>query len=197
MEVFFLLGLIFTGLFLLCLYFSVLSGSAVQTANALLGGAQDAIPFCLSIAGSLCFWSAVMELMERCGLAARLSALLRPLLCRLFPQGSRQPEILHALSENLSANLLGLGNAATPAGIRAAKGMAGLGDAGRDELALLVVINTASLQLIPGTVAAVRAAAGAAQPFDLLPAVWLSSACSVCAGLAAASVCKRRWSSFR
>ena len=155
-----MLGTLFTLIFLLSLYFSVLSGNAAQTGNALLLGAQEAIPFCLGIAGSLCFWSAWMELAERCGLAARLSDLLRPLLRRLFPRSSQSGEILSALGENLSANLLGLGNAATPAGIRAARGMASLGAAARDELSLLVVINTASLQLIPGTIAAMRAAAG-------------------------------------
>lgn len=188
-----MLGTLFTLLFLLSLYFSVLSGSEAQTGNALLTGAQEAIPFCLGIAGSLCFWSAWMELAERCGLAAWLSRLLRPLLCHLFPRSSQSGEVLSALSENLSANLLGLGNAATPAGIRAARGMASLGTAARDELSLLVVINTASLQLIPGTIAAVRASAGSKAPFDILPAVWLSSACSVCVGLFAAALFKQIW----
>ena len=162
-----MLGTLFTLIFLLSLYFSVLSGNAAQTGNALLLGAQEAIPFCLGIAGSLCFWSAWMELAERCGLAARLSDLLRPLLRRLFPRSSQSGEILSALGENLSANLLGLGNAATPAGIRAARAMAALGEPARDELPLLVVLNTASLQLVPGTIAAVRASAGAAAPFHL------------------------------
>ena len=187
---------LFTCLFLLCLYFSVLCGNETQTGNALLLGAQEAIPFCLGIAGSLCFWSAWMELAERCGLGARLSQCLQPLLRRLFPRASQHGEILSALSENLSANLLGLGNAATPAGIRAARGMAALGKAACDELPLLVVINTASLQLIPGTIAAVRASAGAAAPFDIMPAVWLSSLLSVSAGLGAAALFRRRWRSF-
>ena len=192
-----MLGALFTLLFLLCLFFAVLSGAGNDAANALLRGAQDALPFCLGIAGSLCFWSALMELAERCGLAAGLSSLLQPALRRLFPKSCRDRDVLHALSENLSANLLGLGNAATPAGIRAARGMAALGESAKDELALLVVLNTASLQLIPATVAAVRAAAGAAQPFDLLPAVWISSALSVCAGLSAAALFRRIWPSSR
>ncbi len=188
-----MLALLFTGSFLLSLLCSLLSGTEAETGNALLLGAGEAIPFCLSLTGSLCFWSALMELAERCGLAARLSALLRPLLRRLFPQGAADGAVLEALSENLSANLLGLGNAATPAGVRAARGMARLGEAGKDELALLVVLNTASVQLLPGTVAAVRAAAGAASPFDITPAVWFCSLCSVCAGLGTAALLKRLW----
>lgn len=192
-----MLGTLFTALFLLALFWSVLTGRETAAGAALLGGAQEALPFCLTLAGGLCFWSALLELAERCGLAARLSDGLKPLLSRLFPVSAREREILDALSENLSANLLGLGNAATPAGIRAARGMARLGEGSRDELGMLVVLNTASLQLIPAAIAAVRAAAGASAPFDILPAVLLSSLLSVAAGLGAAALLKRRWPSSR
>ena len=100
-------------------------------------------------------------------------------------------EILAALSENVGANLLGLGNAATPAGIRAARGMARLGGRGADELGTLVVLNTASIQLLPSGIAAVRAAAGASSACDIMPAVWISSAVSVAVGLSAAALLKR------
>ena len=144
-------------------------------------------------AGAICLWSGVLELLERCGASDGLARLLRPLLRRLFPRAAREEEILSALSENVSANLLGLGNAATPAGIRAAKGMAALGERAADELCLLVVLNTASLQLLPAMIASVRAAAGAASAFDILPAVWLSSAVSVSCGLLAAALFRRLW----
>lgn len=122
-----------------------------------------------------------------------LSSALSPLLRALFPRASRDSETLGALSANVSANLLGLGNAATPMGIRAAQGMAAKSKRGvaSSELCLLVVINTASIQLLPTTVAAVRAANGAAAPFDILPAVWISSAASVLAGVLAAKLLHR------
>ena len=115
------------------------------------------------------------------------------MLRRLFPQSSGDGEVLQALSENFGANLLGLGNAATPAGIRAVRGMARLGERGEQEMSLLVVLNTASLQILPGTAAALRAAEGAASPFDIMPAVWISSALSVSAGLCAAALMRRLW----
>ena len=162
--------------------------------QALLSGAENALRLCLELAPGLCLWSMLLELLERTGLSDRLSRLLSPFLRRLFPGAWEQRETRQALSENLSANLLGLGNAATPAGIRAAQGMARLSH-GRasDELCLLVVLNTASLQLIPATVAALRASAGAAAPFDILPAVWFSSLCSILAGLGAAGLLRRIW----
>ena len=99
---------------------------------------------------------------------------------------------LAAVSANVSANLLGLGNAATPLGIRAARRMAaGCGGTASDELCVLVVLNTASIQLLPATIASLRTAMGCKTPFDILPAVWLSSVLSVAAGLAAAKLLAR------
>ena len=133
-----------------------------------------------------------MELLKQCGLERKLAALFRPLMRRLLPQASRDAETMAAVSGNLSANLLGLGNAATPLGIRAARRMA-LGAEGRatDELCRLVVLNTASVQLLPTTVAAVRAGCGSAAPFDILPAVWVRSILSVSVGLLAARLLER------
>jgi spore maturation protein A len=125
-----------------------------------------------------------MEVMNVCGLSSGLAKLFRPLLRRLLPNACRDEETLAAVSANVSANLLGLGNAATPLGIQAARRMArGCNGVASNELCLLVVLNTASIQLIPATIASVRSAAGCQTPFDILPAVWLSSALSVSVGL--------------
>lgn len=163
----------------------------METGSALFAGAEKAAQFCLSAGCGICLWSAVMEVMERCGIASAISKALRPLLGHLFPSAAKDRETMDALSQNVSANLLGLGNAATPAGVRAAKGLAGLG--AQDELCLLVVLNTASIQLIPSTIAAVRAAQGAVSPFDITAAVWVSSLISLCAGLGAAAGLRRLW----
>lgn len=168
--------------------YGIFAGTADAVAAALFDGVNAAVEFCLGAGVIMCLWCGVFEVMRRAGLADGLSHLLRPILCKLFPETSRHRETFDALSSNVAANLLGLGNAATPMGIRAAQGMAqGMAQAhGRRsarELATLVVLNTASVQLIPSTIASVRAACGAAVPFDILPAVWVTSVCSVAAGL--------------
>ena len=167
-------------------------GRMAQVSAAALEGARAAVELCISLAGVLCLWAGFMELLKQCGLERKLAALFRPLMRRLLPQASRDAETMAAVSGNLSANLLGLGNAATPLGIRAARRMA-LGAEGRatDELCRLVVLNTASVQLLPTTVAAVRAGCGSAAPFDILPAVWVSSILSVSVGLLAARLLER------
>ena len=183
-----------TGLFSLSLLFGCATGQLSAVSAAALTGAQSAVELCLSMAGAICLWSGVMTLMDRCGLSGKLAGLLRPLLRRILPNASRDSETLAALSANVSANLLGLGNAATPLGIRAATKMAqGCSGVASNELCRLVVLNTASIQLLPTTVAAVRSAHGCAAPFDILPAVWLSSVLSVSAGLLAARGLQAVW----
>ena len=183
---------VWTGMVTLSLIFGLLSGNLDAVASAALEGARSAVELSLSMAGVLCLWSGGMEIMNACGLSEGLAGLFRPILRRLLPNASRDPETLAAVSANVSANLLGLGNAATPLGIRAARRMAkGCGGVASDELCRLVVLNTASIQLIPATIASVRAAAGSKAPFDILPAVWLASALSVTVGLLAAWLLSR------
>lgn len=183
---------IWSGMVLLSFLFGLASGNLDAVTNAALEGARSAVELGISMAGILCLWSGVMEIMNACGLSACLARAFRPILRRLLPNACRDEETLSAISANVSANLLGLGNAATPLGIRAARRMArGCGGVASDELCLLVVLNTASIQLLPTTIASLRAAAGCSTPFDILPAVWLSSVWSVAAGLLTAHLLSR------
>jgi len=185
---------LWTGMVAVSLAFGVLTGSVGALGNAALEGAAAAVELCVAMAGVMCLWTGVMEVMDQCGLSAALARLFRPLLRRLLPNASRDEISLAAISANLSANLLGLGNAATPLGIRAARRMAqGCGGTASHELCLLVVLNSASIQLLPTTVAGVRSVLGSADPFDILPAVWTASLLSVLAGLAAAKLLARVW----
>lgn len=188
-----LMGAIWAAMLVISILFGCANGTAQQVSAAAFSGALAAFELCLSIGGAVCLWCAVMELMRECGLADALSKALRPVLGALFPKSAKHERIMQPLSANVSANLLGLGNAATPMGIRAAQEMAGMSPAGAasDELCRLVVLNTASIQLLPTTVAAIRSAAGAAAPFDILPAVWISSCVSVAVGLTAARIMER------
>ena len=168
------------------------TGRAEQVAAGAMEGAKAAVELCLAMGGMLCLWSGVMEVMRRSGLAQKLGRLLRPILRRLYP--GEDGQTLDCVAANASANLLGLGNAATPLGVEAAKRMAHRsGGRASHSLCTLVVCNTASIQLLPTTVAAVRGAAGSATPFDILPAVWLASTLSVLAGIGAVNLLGRVW----
>lgn len=188
-----LLGLIMSCMVIVALVYGALNGTLPEVSAAAGTGAREAVTLCISLCGMICLWSGVIELMNRSGLSETLSRLLRPLLGRLYPTAAKNPETMDALSANVSANLLGLGNAATPAGIKAAvnlKRLSGKSTAS-NELCLLVVMNSASIQLLPTTVASLRASFGAQAPLDILPAVWLTSFLSVTAGITAAKLFER------
>ena len=184
------MSLIWTLFILVSVLCAAGNGTMARLSAAVPEGAQAGLTLAASIAGPLCLWTGVGRLMERAGITGILSRILRPLLIRLFPSSRRDPQLEDALSANVCANLLGLGNAATPMGIAAAKRLR-VNDTATDELCRLVVLNTASIQLIPTSVAAVRSALGAREPFAILTAVWLTSLCSAGAGLTAAWIFSR------
>ncbi len=185
---------LWVGMIVAAILCALITGRTDAVAAAAVSGAADAVELCLSMAGLLCLWMGVMEVMRRSGLSEKLARLLRPLLRRLFPAFAGEEDVMAAVSANLSANLLGLGNAATPLGLEASRLMARrTPGVASDGLCMFVVCNTASIQLIPTTVASLRSAAGCATPFDILPATWLASALSVLAGVTAAKVLALVW----
>lgn len=188
------MSILWVGMVVISLVCGLATGRGEAVASAAVTGAADGVELCLSMAGILCLWMGVMEVMRRSGLSEKLSRLLRPVLRRLYPDFAKDNKVMDTISANVSANLLGLGNAATPLGLEASRLMAqrtpGIAS---DSLCMLVVCNTASIQLIPTTVASLRAAAGSSSPFDILPAVWLASILSVTVGITAAKLMARIW----
>ena len=185
---------IWTGMTALSLMCALILGNQSQLAPAAMEGAAQAIQLGISMAGALCLWMGVMEVMDRAGLAGKLAKLFQPLLGRLYPDFAGDKGIMDTIAANVSANLLGLGNAATPLGLEAARRMSRRSPGiASDSLCMLVVCNTASIQLIPTTVAAVRMAAGCETPFDILPAVWVTSLLSVTVGITTAKIFSKIW----
>lgn len=186
--------------FLTCFLFlsllsAFLTGNSGALAAATLQGAQAGITVAFSLAGSICLWSGVGKLMEKVGLTAQLSRLFRPLLHTVFPSTKSNSALSESLSANICANLLGLGNAATPMGIISAKRLVNPRNphTASNELCRLIVLNTASIQLIPANVAALRSSLGCSSPFDILPAVWITSLCSAALGVITAILLGRIW----
>ena len=188
------MGLIWAGMIAVSVVCGLCTGRMEAVAAGAMDGAAAAVELCLSMLGVLCLWSGVMEVMSRSGLSAKLSRLLGPVLRRLYPDFAGDKAVMDTVAANVSANLLGLGNAATPLGMEAARRMAErTPGVASNSLCLLVVCNTASIQLIPTTVAAVRSAAGCQTPFDILPAVWFASAIALAVGITAAKLMGRIW----
>lgn len=186
---------IWAGIMGLSIVAAIIWGRGAELAAAVPQGAQAGVTLAISMAGSVCLWMGVGKVMEKAGITGFLSRILRPLLGRLFPSTKEDPVLSGALSANVCANFLGLGNAATPMGIQAARRLVARSREGiaSDELCRLIVLNTASIQLIPANVAAIRVSLGCATPFDILPSVWITSVCSAGLGVLTAWLLGKIW----
>lgn len=169
---------IFGGMTLLSVIFGIMNGKIAQVSTAALEESGRAVTLIISLAGIMCLWSGLMNVADKSGLTQKISRLFSPVLGLLFRGIKPDSPAAKAISMNITANLLGLGNAATPLGIAAMRELEATNQnpsVASNDMITFVVLNTASLQLIPTTTAALRMQAGSASPFDILPAVWVTS----------------------
>ena len=160
---------------LLSMVAAAATGQAGTASQALLESGGAAVSLMMTLLGTMTLWSGLMEILSETGDVQRIGSALRQLLKPLFPD-LHDDACWEAMGMNLSANMLGLGNAATPAGIRAAKLLSEQGASGLRALAMLLALNNSSLQLMPTTVIALRAEAGSASPADIWPVALAASA---------------------
>lgn len=195
-----MLGWVVTVMVLLSVVSAAFSGRMELLSQAAISGCSDAVTLMLALTGGLCLWSGLMRIAERSGLTDALSAALRPLLRLLMPGLPENSRATGPMCMNIAANLLGLGNAATPLGLTAIRRLEEEQDypaGATPEMTVFVVLNTASIQLIPATNALLRMQAGSARPMEILPCVWISSLTSVVTGLLAARMLCRRGRDLR
>ena len=190
------MALVWLLLFVLAFVAAAVDGRMEGLSQGALEGAENAIRLALSLAGILALWMGLMRVADEAGLTRKLAALLRPVLVRLFPEVPRDHAALDSMSLNLAANILGLGNAATPLGLRAMEQLQTLNPNPRvatDAMVLFLAINTSSVQLVPATVIALRAASGSEAPTDVIGPTLLATAVSTAVGIAAAKLLARVW----
>ena len=180
-----MLGKIFGTVSVLAIFGGIILGNGAELGNAALDGASSAVTLTLSLCGIMSLWCGIMRVFEEAGVIRRLSSLLSPVLKIFFPEASRSGEGIGEIAANISANLLGIGNAATPFALKA---MEKLQRANPDkgcataDMITLAVLNTASLNLIPTTIIALRRSLGSASPYSVIPPIWICSfSCSALA----------------
>ncbi len=189
-----MLSYIWFGMIVFSCISAVFNGVMPELTSAILSGGADAVNLSLRLLGMLCLWSGLMNIAEKSGLCEKLSRLMRPILDILLPGSRDHVGIRNAVSMNLTANLLGLGNAATPLGLGAMKKMQEVNEdksKASQDMMTFVVMNTAAFRLVPSTVAALREAAGAAEPMDIIFCVWISSFLSLTAAISAVKIVGR------
>lgn len=190
-----MINIIWAGMIAAAVIVAFFTGKVEAVAQAGLNGAKDAVTLVISLLGMMCLWTGFMNIAQKSGLVTKFSRLLRPVIRLLFPDLPPESEAAGAVVSNMVANIFGLSNAATPLGLKAMKELDrrnGSSPTASDSMCMLVVINTASIQLIPSTVIAIRAAAGSADPFGIIVPVWISSLCAVCVGVTAVKLMQGR-----
>ena len=170
---------------------SLVFGKTSELSSAAILGATQAFELVLKLAGGLCFWSGIMKVAQKAGICDAIAKLLRPILKLIFPKLPEKSTACKLISMNISANLLGLGNAATPFGIAAMKELSHLNlnkSVASDEMVCFAVINSSSIQLLPTTLCLLRASYGAKNPLDVLPCIICASVLSLSVGLILAKI---------
>lgn len=173
-----MLGKIFGILTVTSLLFGIATGNAEALGNAILDGASDAVSLTLSLAGAMCLWCGVMRVLQEAGAITRLARLMRPFLRLFFPNSAKEGEGAEEIASNIAANLLGMGNAATPFALAALENMQKRNphpEAPTNDMVTLAVMNTASVNLLPTTILTLRRSAGAQDPFSVLIPIWITS----------------------
>lgn len=190
------MSIIFPALILISIITATFCGRMSELGTAALNEAGGAISLALGLSGTICLWSGLMRVAEQSGLVKKIATALSPLTKHIFKGIDGGSPAMGAITMNITANMLGLGNAATPLGLKAIRALkeeerSPLGHA-TDNMIKLVVINTASIQLVPTTVAGLRAVHGSSSPMDIIFAVWIVSIVSLLCGLGVCALCARK-----
>ncbi len=190
-----MLNYIWCGMIVLSFVTALFTGRVEAVTNGAMEGAASAVETCIGLLGTMCLWTGIAKIAEHSGLVQVFARLLRPVTKIIFPKLKSNSPALRAIVMNMVANLLGMGNAATPLGITAMKELDRLNkgkSCASDEMCMFVVINTASIQLIPSTVISLRQMYGSQGPTDIVIPVWICSILSVTIGVCAAKIFQKR-----
>ncbi len=189
-----MLDYIWSGMILISIFFAFFENSPDSLMNAAFSGAENAVTTVISITGMMCLWSGLAEIAKRAGMIRILSRILKPLIAKLFPEIKNDEECTEPIVMNISANLMGMSNAATPLGLKAIERLKkkSSGKLPTNAMCTLVILNTASIQLIPSTMIALRSSAGSVAPSEIILPVWITSLAALLVGLAAAKLMEKR-----
>lgn len=176
--------------------YAIFSGRLPETNNSIFEYTASAVNLCLTLVGTMCLWCGIIKIAMKTSIINKLIKLFKPLLKKLFPEISENDEIHKEISMNIIANLLGLGNAATPLGLKAMKSLQKTNKNKKElsnSMAMLIVLNTASIQIIPTTVIAIRNSLGSTEPTKMLVPIWIATICAAVAAVTATKIFMKKW----
>ncbi len=190
-----MLNFIWAFMMIIAFISAIFAGKMDTLSDSVIKGAGSAVELLISVTGIICFWSGMMEIADKSGITKGIAKLFSPILSKLFKSLPKESTAMRYISLNISANLLGLGNAATPFGLSAMKELKIINHnktEASDDMLLFVVLNTASIQLIPTTLCAYRSNYGSIAPFEIIPSVWITSIIALFVGVTVAKLFSKR-----
>lgn len=191
-----MLNYIWIGLLMLGFAFGIVNGRLDDVTKAAMDSAQTAVTVCIGLLGVMCLWTGLMKVAEKSGLIRIIGRAVRPVLIFLFPEIPKDHPALGAIVMNLVANFLGLGNAATPLGLKAMKELQSLNKdkkTATNAMCMFLVLNTAAIQLVPANIIALRTSAGSKKPAEIIICIWIASVCATIMGIIAAKMLSAVW----
>ncbi len=197
-----MMNYIWSGMMIVAVIFGAVTGRLDGVSAAAVDGAKNAVAMTIEFLGVMCFWTGLVRIASKSGFILMISSLLMPVTRLCFPNLSKNSPAMHSIVMNITANLLGLANAATPLGLNAMRELQKINpnphDTASDEMCMFVVLNTASIQLIPTSLIVLRRAAGSTNPFEVLTPVWIAGSCALAVGFICARVlCIRSGTTYK
>ena len=191
-----MLNIIWPAFIIISVIYALISGNIENVSNGIFDSANSAVQLTLTFFGTICLWNGIMEIAKKTSLTNALSKALKPFINFLFPELKNNKQAQDEISMNMVANLLGLGNAATPLGLKAMKTMQQDNpqkDTLTNSMAMFIVINTASMQLIPTNVIAIRSSLGSQEPSNIILQVWIATIIAATVGITATKILMKRF----
>ncbi len=176
--------------------YALITGNVEKVSNGIFDSASSAVELTLTFFGTICLWNGIMSIAKKTTLMSKLTKILQPAIKFLFPELKHNEQAKEEISMNVVANLLGLGNAATPLGLKAMENMQKENpkkDTLTNSMAMFIVLNTASLQLIPTNVIAIRSSLGSIAPSSIILQVWVATIIAAAVGITATKILMRKF----
>ena len=176
--------------------YAILTGRVEQINNSIFESSASAVQLSITLLGTMCLWNGIMQIAQKTSLMNKMKKLLSPFMKILFPEIRKEEQAYTEISMNMVANILGLGNAATPLGLKAMKTLQKSNKEKEklsNSMAMFIIINTASIQLIPTTVIAIRSSLGSENPTGIILPVWIATITAAIAGVSMAKILMKKY----
>lgn len=191
-----MLNIIWPIFLIISFIFAIFNGRLEEVNTSVFEGTKSAVELCITLLGTMCLWNGIMKIASNTGIVKKLTKLLNPIMKKLFPDIKKGDKIHEEISMNIIANIMGLGNAATPLGLKAMKSMQKENKNKKvlsNSMAIFIVLNTASIQIIPTTVIAIRSSLNSNNPTAMIVPVWIATICAAFAAIVAAKILMKKF----